>query len=186
MPSTGAATLQPRRRVHDVAGRHPLSFDRAGAHDHKGLACVHCGADVEVEPLVLDVQGSDSVANRERRANRALGVVLVRHGCTEESDDGVPDEFLDGPAEALELRPQARVVRGEHRPDVLGVERLGARGRADDVREERRHDLPFLVRGLGGDERRSAGQAEPRDLGVGRTALLADRHVPSLPQSQSG
>ena len=67
------------------------------------------------------------------------------NGRSEEGHHGIPDELLDGPAVALELGAQAVVVRAQDRVDVLRVERLGARGEADQVGEEHRHDLSLPV-----------------------------------------
>jgi hypothetical protein len=53
----------------------------------------------------------------------------------------VTDELLHGPPTLLELGAQPFVVRPEDRLDVLGVESLRARGEADKVGEQDRHDL---------------------------------------------
>ena len=63
----------------------------------------------------------------------------------EQRHHGVADELLDGPAEALELGPQLRVVRREQAAHVLRVERLRAGGEADEVGEEDAHDLALLT-----------------------------------------
>ena len=86
------------------------------------------------------------VADRERRADGALGVVLVRGRRAEERHDRVPDELLDRSAVALELRAHALVVRSEERLDVLRIERLRARGEADEVAEDDRDDLALATR----------------------------------------
>ena len=90
---------------------------------------------------------ADRVADRERRAHRALGVVLVRDRRAEDGHHRVADELLDRAAVPLDLGAQLRVVRRERRADVLRVEPLGACRRADEVGEEDRHDLPLLARG---------------------------------------
>ena len=99
------------------------------------LAGVH--RDAHLELAVLD----DPVADRERRAHRALGIVLVRDRRAEHRHHRVADELLHGAAALLELGAQPLVVRAQDRLDVLRVERLGARGEADEVGEEHRHDL---------------------------------------------
>ena len=91
-------------------------------------------ADPDLELALL----GERVADRERRAHRALGVVLVRDRRAEHRHDGVADELLDRAAEALELRADARVVRLEQPPHVLGVHRLRPRREADEVAEEAR------------------------------------------------
>ena len=65
------------------------------------------------------------VADRERRADGALGVVLMRDRRAEERHHRVADELLDRTAEALELGPETGVVGRKERADVLGVEPLG-------------------------------------------------------------
>ena len=86
----------------------------------------------------------DPVADGERGAHRALGVVLVRNRGTEHGHHGVADELLDRAAEALELVAQPRVIRPEQRAHLLGIHALGARGKADEVGEEDGHDLALL------------------------------------------
>ena len=81
------------------------------------------------------------VADRECRADGPLGIVLVRDGRAEHRHHRVADELLDGAAALLELRSQPVVVRPQDRLDVLGIERLGARGEADEVGEENGDDL---------------------------------------------
>ena len=64
---------------------------------------MHRRADVEIEPLLLFVEGCDRIANSECRTDCSLGIVFVSDGCSEEGDDRVPDELLDGASEPLEL-----------------------------------------------------------------------------------
>ena len=83
--------------------------------------------------------------DRERRSHGPLRVVAVRLGRAEEPADRVADELLHRPAEADELRANALVVRRERVADVFGIDGLGARGRSDDVAEERRDDLALVL-----------------------------------------
>ena len=69
---------------------------------------------------------SGEVADRERRADRALGVVLVRGRSAEERHDRVADELLDGAAMSFELGANALVVGAQESLDVLRIHRLGA------------------------------------------------------------
>src|SRR5262245_24031041 len=78
-------------------------------------------------------------------ADGALGVVLVHHGGAEERYDGVADELLHRAAVPLELGAEALVVRREHGADVLRVDTVGPRGRADDVGVEDGQDLSLLA-----------------------------------------
>ena len=107
------------------------------------------------------------VADRERRADGALGIVLVGGRRAEERHHRVADELLDRAAVALELGADALVVRAEERLDVLGVERLRACGEADEVAEDDRDDLA-----LAPCARPSSG-----DLGEKRLAAFDEENV---------
>ncbi len=67
------------------------------------------------------------------------------HGRSEEREDPVAGEVLDGPSERLDggHHPGDRLPDDE--PHLLGVEPLRERGRADDVGVERRHRLSLLA-----------------------------------------
>ena len=65
----------------------------------------------------------------------------MRDGSAEDRHDRVADELLHGAAALLELRPQPFVVRPQDRLHVLGIERLGACGEADEVGEEDGYSL---------------------------------------------
>src|SRR5918996_4599293 len=99
---------------------------------------------------------SEAVADRERRTYRALGIVLVRDRSAEDGHHRVPDEPLDGAAEALELAADARVVGLQEPPHVLGVHRLRTCREADEVAEETGDDLALLAGWCRGVERRRA------------------------------
>ena len=105
--------------VDDVARGHALA--RSG----------RASSETSASPVVIPTRSSSAllereVADRERGADGALGIVLVRGRRAEERHHGVADELLDGAAVTLELRADALVVRAEERLDVLGVQRLGA------------------------------------------------------------
>ena len=121
MPSTGCGGLEARGGVDDVAGRHSLSAAGVGPEHDQRLAGVDADAHVQVEAGLLLVQPVDRGADRERRADRPLGIVLVGHRRAEERHDGVADELLDRPAVVLELVAQERVVRRQGAADVLDV-----------------------------------------------------------------
>jgi hypothetical protein len=99
---------------------------------------------VQVERRVGLVQFENGLAHGECGADGALRIVLVRDGGPEDRHDRVADEFLHRPAEALDLRPQAPVVRRKHGAHVLRVELLRASGKADEIGEEDRDDLPLF------------------------------------------
>ena len=92
---TGAARLQPRRGVDDVADDHRVSRlgPRVEIDDH--LAGVDGEPRLEVELAVDDVHLAERVADRERRPHRPLGVVAVRDRRAEDPEHGVADELLD-------------------------------------------------------------------------------------------
>ena len=85
------------------------------------------------------------VADRERCAHGALGVVLVRGRRAEERHHGIADELLDGAAVTLELRADALVVGAQERLDVLGIDRLRRAREADEVAEDDRDDLALAA-----------------------------------------
>ena len=137
MPAGGAADWRRAAGVDDVAGDHPLARARARVERDERLARVDADANLELERRLVLVQLRDGVADRERRAHRALGVVLVRDRRAEDRDDRVADELLDRAAVALELvRAAARGTAREQRADVLRVEPLRPRRRADEVGED--------------------------------------------------
>ena len=121
MPLTGAfdwsraavLTTSPATMPSPSSGRAPRETS----------ACAGVDADAELE-LCLLVE--DPVADGERGADGALGVVLVRDGGAEDRHHRIADELLDRSAEALELVAQARVVRAEQRAHLLRIHLLGA------------------------------------------------------------
>ncbi len=98
----------------------PSPLAGARAESDERLAGVDRDAQLQLVGLL-----EHPVADRQRGAHGALRVVLVRDRGAEERHDCVADELLHGAAEALQLGAQPRVVRGEERADVLGVEPLG-------------------------------------------------------------
>ena len=132
--------LEARACVDDVARRHPLALGRARVECDQRLT--GRDPDPKLEPVL-----HREVANCERGADRALGIVLVSGGCSEQRHDRVADELLDRSPMALELDAQARVVRAEYGTNVLGVELLRRRREPDQVAEEDGDDLPLLTRG---------------------------------------
>ena len=166
--------LDPRCGVEHVAGSRPLSLARPRPEHHERLAGVDAGPDVEVEPLVLLVQLGDSLPDRERRADGALRIVLVGLRRAEQREDGVAAELLEGAAVGLELTADACVVRSHERLHVLGVEILGASGRADEVDEDRGDDLSLLAGRRRGGKRTPAEAAKPELCGIRFATRWAD------------
>ena len=112
-------TLEASGCVHDVARGHALACVGAGVERDQRLA----GGDPDAE---LEAFLGGEVADRERRPDCALGVVLVRGRGSEERHDRVADELLDGAAMSFELGANALVVGAQESLDVLRIHRLGA------------------------------------------------------------
>ena len=132
------AALESRGGVDDVAGRHSLALGRARVERDEDLARRDPDSQLDA---VLDGE----VANRERRADGALGVVLVRRRSAEEGHHGVTDELLDRASVSFELGSDTRVVRAQDRLDVLGIQRLRLRREAHEIAEENAHDLALAT-----------------------------------------
>ena len=84
--------LQPRCRVHEVARDHALA---GRAERDRRLAGEHAAPGLD--PGAEGLHGVDEV---EARADRALGVVLVRDRGAPQGHDRVADELLDAAAVA--------------------------------------------------------------------------------------
>ena len=103
-PLTGAAlcrraavlTTSPDAMPSPASGRASRRDERLSGRD----------PDPKLEPLL-----EREVADRERRAHGALGVVLVGRRRAEERHDRVADELLDRAAVSLELGADALVIR---------------------------------------------------------------------------
>jgi hypothetical protein len=89
----------------------------------------------------------DPVSDRQRRPDRALGVVLVRDWRPEQSHHRVAAELLDRAAETLKLLAHLAVVARQQCLQVLGIKYLALRGGAHQVAEQCRHDLALVSRG---------------------------------------
>ena len=99
----GCGALQAGGGVHDVASDDALAFLGTGAEHHDGLSGIDPHPRLQGEPLVFRVQLLDRLEDSESGANRALGVVLMYGGRSEDGHDGVPDELLDRPSVTLDL-----------------------------------------------------------------------------------
>ena len=172
--------LDSRSGIQHVAGGRPLALARARAEHDKRFAGVDADPDVEVEPLVLRVELGERPADREACSDRTLRVVLVRLRGPEQGQDRIAAELLERPAVALELGPHPRVIGSDQGFDIFRVELLGARGRADQVDEDRSDHLALLARRQrrrrGVDKRGAALEAEPSFLGILRPACRTRAH----------
>jgi hypothetical protein len=141
----GRAGLDPERGVRDVAPGHALPFDRpCSGLDHR-LTRRKPQSNVEIEVRRLLVEVDHRVANGKRGADRALGVVAVRPGCTEEREHGIADELLDSTAEALELLAGSCVVRAQKPMHILRIENRGPLREASYIAEECSHEFPLAL-----------------------------------------
>ena len=172
--------LDARRGVHHVTRDHRLALRRTGVERDERLAGRDPDAHMEVERVAPVVQRGDRLARGERGAHRSLGVVLVGGRGAVDRDDRVADELLDRASVSLEVTPQGLVVPTEDGAHVLRVEPLGAGGRAHEVDEDRRDDLPLFPRARLGGEGRAARVAEPGVVRVLAGAPGAHEHGPSL------
>src|SRR5439155_26836802 len=124
--------------------------------------------------LELHVEEAYSLPHLRRRGARPQRVVLVERRHAEHADDRVADVLLD-PAAVSRDRPAHLLVEARlHLPDRLGIQLLAHLGRADDVAEDGRHELPRLARRA--RERRRTGTAEAETRRVLSPSLRADGH----------
>ena len=184
--------LEPRGRVDEVAGDHPLSV---GTDRHDGLPGQDTRPPCEDRPL--DFDPADGIDQLEGRPHGAFRVVLVRDRGPPDCHHRVADELLDHPAVAVDDLAGGREVPVEQFADLLRVEPLRQRREPDEVDEHDR-DEPDLVHrrrrcGRGRTARRSpsldsrwrsrseVGAAFAAELGtglVGRAACRASEGEP--------
>src|SRR5579864_660455 len=171
--------LEARGEVDGIAERRVLdALPCADLADDDGAGR---GTDPDTE--ALDAPTADDLAavllqlgnDPQSRAQGALGVVLVRRGRAEEGEHAVPRQILDVAAERLHLPDDARDRLADDELHVLGIEALSERGRADDVREERRQH-PALLANRRGAHRRAACAASARSTA---SSPAADRAAAS-------
>ena len=158
--AVGSELLQPRGDVGGVAERVVAlgAVVLVGQHDRAGVDRDAYEQVDAVAAAQLVAVGGDRRLDRERRAHRALGVVLVPDGRAEEREQPVARELRDRAVEAPDLARDQRddLVEQELRP--LGPEPLADRGRADDVGEKHRDD----ALGSGADGHRTSYSFGPR------------------------
>ena len=99
----GCGALEAGGGVDDVAGDDALALLRTGAERDDRLARVDPDPHLQRERHVFRVQLLDRLEDSESGANRALGVVLMCDGRSEDGHDGIPDELLDRPSVTLDL-----------------------------------------------------------------------------------
>ena len=144
--------LQPRGGVDGVAEHGALAVDAAL---HGGPAGQHADAELEARKAHLLTERRNGARQRQRGTHRPLRIVLVRDRRAPDGHDGVADELLDRPAEALDQAPAALEVAAEQLAHLLRVAMLGERRVAHEVREHDRHQPPLGDRDRHRDGRRS-------------------------------
>ena len=173
-------SLKPRGRVDHVARDHSLAKLRARGGRHHGRAGIDADANREPQTLLL-VQLVDSVQEREACSHGALRIVLVDCGRAERRHHGIANEFLDGPAEPLDLTSTARVVRRETRLNLFRVGTVRSGREADEITEEDGDALALTcLRCTGLGELGAALPAEVQPGWVIEPARLAHRHTHTL------
>ena len=105
------------------------------------------------EPLA---QRAHTVDRGEARAQRPLGVVVVRLRVAEVGEDAVAQVLRDVPAEALDGARGRALIRADDLAQVLGIELRRQLGRAHEVAEEDR-ELPAFSRPRVGARSRCCG-----------------------------
>jgi hypothetical protein len=124
------------------------------------------------------VQLGDRRKHAQRAPHRPLRVIFVDRRDAEHGHDRIPDELVEGAADALDLTAQPAVEGAQHGPDILGIGPIGARREAHKITEQHRDDLAllalWLARHVG--QRRPARPTEPELPGVFLPAVRAPAH----------
>ena len=95
--------------------------------------------------------------HRQRRADGAVGVVLVRDRRPEQRHDRVAEHLVDDAAVGLDVGDEQREGGVDQALDLFGVAAFGDRREADDVGEQHGDDPPFLVGDRLGNGQLSSG-----------------------------
>ena len=96
--------------------------------------------------LLLHPRGvvREDALHRERRAQRALGIVLVSHGRAEHDEDRVADELLDGAVVPHRFLGEILEDAGHEYLQLLRIHLIGELGESGEVGEEHRHEAALL------------------------------------------
>ena len=140
------SALQPRRRVHDVAGHECLTELGPRADGDHRLARIDPQPHLQRQRRSDLVQLLDRLEDPQPGTHRAFGVVLVGDRRAEDGHDRVAHELLDGSAVALEHVPHPFVVGPQPRLHVLRIRLFRGRRETHEVAEQDGHDLPLLKR----------------------------------------
>jgi hypothetical protein len=108
-------------RVDEVACDHALAL---GAERHRRLSGDHAGAKAQVGNADLHPESGSETEEVERRADGALGVVLLSGRCPPHGHHGIADELLDRAAVAGDDPSRLLEVAREKLANLLGVSLL--------------------------------------------------------------
>src|ERR1700687_3357624 len=91
----------------------------------------------------LFVELRDRIENREARAHRTLGIVVMRRGPPEISHHAVAEILRDVPAEPRYRFRRGALEAAHGLAPFLGIELSRDRGRADEIAEQHRQMPPL-------------------------------------------
>ena len=141
---------EPGGEIGGVAHRGVVHAQVASDRAHHHGTGVDPDAHAEVEPVyALDVGGErlEPFLDRQRRAERPRGVVLVGDRRAEERHDAVTEELVDRPLAAVDGREDHLEDAVHDAVDVLGVEALRHCGEAGHVGEHHGDGLALTLEG---------------------------------------
>ena len=126
--------------------RPPRSAQLAPCHFNP-LQRTRCS--ISANRVVIFPKLGDLIAQIERRVTRALRMVLVRNGCTEQRHDAIASVLIDRAFEAMHAFVQNLKETIEDLMPLLGIELSGQLHRAFDIRKQYCHLLALAFeRGL--------------------------------------
>ncbi len=154
--------LEPRGDVDGVARHQPLVRRAVTRDDAAGVDADAVRERDAVGALEFDVQILQLELHRLGGADRSERIILVHLRQPEDGHHGVADVLLDGAAVADDRSAHHVEVASHHLAQRLGIERLAEGGRALQVAEEDRDELPGLLRRRSRLQRRPAVAAQPK------------------------
>ena len=129
--------LQPRREVRCLAD-HRLFLRGTLADQIADDRQPGGDADPHLQRRRDGVESGHLLHQLQRRAHRALGIVLVGPRIAEIGQHPVAHILGDKAAAAADHLGNAAVIGADHYPQILGIEPSGQRRRADEIAEHHR------------------------------------------------
>ncbi len=163
--------LQPRRDDHRVAGRAAV----VRLHDHEAAGDADAHRDVRQVGQLERGQPRDDV---ERRADGALGLVLVRHRVAEEGDDAVAQALEDVAFVARHAVGARLFVDVDDALQGFGVDAAGDLGEAHHVAEQHGQRAPLAGFACSGTDFGARGPGWRRHAGRRIVELGDGAHQP--------